>query len=146
MSFTDWKTAVEPKVNGNWNLHDASSQCELDLFLLFSSYAGFGGYNGQDNYAGGNTVLDVGVMADVGFVSRDARLLERFEKTVMRSVREQDIQNPLLLSMQRFKPSKHRAQDHRTVYKNPTQILLGLVTNIPISSPQIGLNGDTMHA
>ncbi|OCK77276.1 putative polyketide synthase [Lepidopterella palustris CBS 459.81] len=153
MTFTDWKTAVEPKVNGTWNLHHASLQSELDFFVLFSSYAGFGGHNGQANYAAGNTfldafvqyrhkkglaasVIDVGVMADVGFVARDARLLERLEKTVMRPVREQELLDTLLLSMQRSKPSLQPARGRQTIYENPSQILLGLVTNTPISSPQ----------
>jgi NAD(P)-dependent dehydrogenase (short-subunit alcohol dehydrogenase family) len=153
MSFEDWNTAVRPKVNGTWNLHNASVQSELDFFVLFSSYAGFGGHNGQANYAAGNTfldafvqyrhknglvasVIDVGVMADVGFVARDADLLERLAKTIMRPVREQELHDALFLSMQRSKPSTQPKQVQQTVYSNPSQILLGLVTNIPISSPQ----------
>ncbi|KAK4172362.1 putative polyketide synthase [Triangularia setosa] len=155
MTYEDWNVAVEPKVNGTWNLHRATAHLDekLDFFVLFSSYAGFGGHNGQANYAAGNTfldafvqyrhkaslaasVIDVGVMADVGFVARDTRLLERLEKTVMRPVREQELLDTLLLAIERSTPpSKEVEGDAAHVYQNPSQILLGLVTTIPISSP-----------
>lgn len=95
-------------LQGNWNLHNATSSSNLDFFILFSSYGGFGGHTGQANYATANTLLDaftqyrhrnglvasaidVGVMADVGFVARTSGLLERLEKTGMRPVREKQL-------------------------------------------------------
>lgn len=51
MSFADWQTAVQPKVDGTWNLHHASCGLELDFFLLFSSWSGLVGQWGQANYA-----------------------------------------------------------------------------------------------
>ncbi|KAL9086197.1 MAG: hypothetical protein Q9165_007262 [Trypethelium subeluteriae] len=153
MSYSEWTAAVEPKVDGTWNLHNASLTSELDFFVLFSSYSGFGGHNGQANYAAGNTfldafvqyrhgkglpasVIDVGVMADVGFVARDTRLLERLGQTVMRPLREQELLSALHLMMDRSQPSKALSRNDHVTYENLSQILLGLVTNVPISSPQ----------
>ena len=155
MTFSDWTAAVEPKVDGTWNLHNATLACGLDFFILFSSFGGFGGHSGQANYAAGNTfldafaqyrrrsglaasVIDVGVMADVGFVARDARLLERLGKMVMRPVRERELLDAVALAKERSGlPRAVSATRGGTVsYENPSQILLGLVTAAPISSPQ----------
>lgn len=152
MTFSDWTTAVEPKVQGTWNLHNATMSSNLDFFILFSSYGGFGGNTGQANYAAANTfldafvqyrhrnglvasVIDVGVMADVGFVARTAGLLERLEKTVMRPVREKELLDTMILAKERSQPSQRRRHANEA-YTSVSQILLGLVTNTPISSAQ----------
>ena len=49
---------LEPKVAGAWNLHQLTSQCELDCFVLFSSAASMLGSPGQGDYAAGNAFLD----------------------------------------------------------------------------------------
>jgi hypothetical protein len=60
MSLFDWKTATAPKVEGTWNLHNAtlSAGIDLDFCVLFSSMSGVTGQAGQANYAGANTFLD----------------------------------------------------------------------------------------
>ncbi|HEY1618304.1 MAG TPA: type I polyketide synthase [Streptosporangiaceae bacterium] len=50
--------ALEPKVLGAWQLHAATRDLPLDLFVLFSSAAGLLGSPGQGNYCAGNTYLD----------------------------------------------------------------------------------------
>lgn len=152
MTYADWNTAVEPKVQGTWNLHNATSSSNLDFFILFSSYGGFGGHTGQANYAAANTfldaftqyrhrnglvasVIDVGVMADVGFVARTSGLLERLEKTVMRPVREKELLETMTLAKQRSRPLQTEVPENG-VYESNSQILLGLITTTPISSPQ----------
>lgn len=42
MSHKDWMTAIEPKVNGTFNLHTVLLECgqELDFFVMFSSALG----------------------------------------------------------------------------------------------------------
>ncbi|MNX06876.1 Phthiocerol/phenolphthiocerol synthesis polyketide synthase type I PpsA [compost metagenome] len=51
-------TVMRPKVAGAWNLHQASLECELDFFALFSSAASLFGSPGQSNYAAANAYLD----------------------------------------------------------------------------------------
>ncbi|KAJ6441494.1 cytochrome p450 monooxygenase [Purpureocillium lavendulum] len=149
MTFADWTTAVAPKVQGTWNLHNAIKS-ELDFFILCSSYSGIVGQWGQANYAAANTfldafvqyrhhnglaasVIDIGVMGEVGFVSKNKDILGLFQKSGMRILKEQDLLDATNLAIQRSKPVAARTLDGS--YDSPGQILLGLVTTVPIAAP-----------
>ncbi|UNI16448.1 Type I Iterative PKS [Purpureocillium takamizusanense] len=149
MSFADWTTAVSPKVEGTWNLHHAITS-ELDFFILCSSYSGIVGQWGQANYAAANTfldafvqyrhhqglaasVIDIGVMGEVGFVSKNQDILGLFQKSGMRILKEQDLLDAMNLAILRSKPAQ--TQNPNGGYGSPGQILLGLVTSVPIASP-----------
>ncbi|OKP09596.1 Lovastatin diketide synthase LovF [Penicillium subrubescens] len=58
MCLSDWGAAIKPKVNGTWNLHEATKSSPLDFMVLFSSFSGIMGQRGQANYASANTFLD----------------------------------------------------------------------------------------
>ena len=89
MSWDQWVTATNPKIQGTSNLHDALL-CEqagpLDIFILFSSAGAMTGQWGQAKYNTGNTFLDafmsyrhslglpanvvnIGSIGNVGYVS-----------------------------------------------------------------------------
>lgn len=57
MTYQDWRIAMEPKVYGTWNLHEAFGS-SLDFFVLLSSSGGIVGSFSQGNYCAGNTFQD----------------------------------------------------------------------------------------
>lgn len=154
MTFEDWVTAVTPKVRGTWNLHEALPT-DLEFFIVCSSYSGIVGQWGQANYAAANTfldafvqyrhakglvasVIDIGVMGEVGFVSKHKEVLDRFQKSGMRILKEQDLLDAFNLAIQSSASTKSEIAGHDrkvAAYSNPGQILLGLVTTVPVTSP-----------
>ncbi|KAF5859548.1 hypothetical protein ETB97_002789 [Aspergillus alliaceus] len=118
MSYEDWLAVLEPKVTGTWNLHEATKDLDLDLFVLFSSGSGFVGNTGQANYAAAFTfldsfnqcrrqlglsssVLDVGAVRDVGLISRDPQLLHMLRTSICLSLSERDVVADLQLAISR---------------------------------------------
>ena len=57
-SWDRFETVLWPKVLGAWHLHRATQDCDLDLFILFSSRVGVMGNPGQANHAAANAFLD----------------------------------------------------------------------------------------
>ena len=53
-----FERVLGPKVLGAWNLHRATLELDLDLFVLFSAFGGLLGNPGQANHAAANAFLD----------------------------------------------------------------------------------------
>ncbi|GAQ46314.1 lovastatin nonaketide synthase [Aspergillus niger] len=58
MTYAQWHQCVQPKVNGAFNLHQATKSLPLDFFVTFSSVSACFGTRSQGNYAAANTYLD----------------------------------------------------------------------------------------
>jgi acyl transferase domain-containing protein/NADPH:quinone reductase-like Zn-dependent oxidoreductase len=150
MSYEDWYMAIRPKVDGTWNLHHALSS-DLDFFVLFSSTSGLVGQYGQANYAAANTfldafvqyrhsqglaasVIDLGVMEDVGYVAESANLLEYFRLLDADLLTEDNMREGVRLAISRSfaSPQQQAIQKH----SNPSQITLGVRSHLPILDPK----------
>lgn len=60
MTNEAWKTGIQPKWRGTWNIHEAleGKDSELDFFLLTSSISGTVGTATESNYCAANGFLD----------------------------------------------------------------------------------------
>ena len=157
-----WRTAVLPKVQGTWNLHNALSKQEepLDFFFLFSSVSGTAGQIGQANYAAGNTfmdafvqyrhslglpasTLDIGIMEDVGFLAREKHLLDALKATSLHMLHERDLLDSLELMIARSYPphgndtTAAAAKSARLTsgYISPGHVIIGMRSKLPLLSP-----------
>ncbi|KAI0877791.1 hypothetical protein GGS24DRAFT_487640 [Hypoxylon argillaceum] len=150
MPFEDWEAVTGPKIQGTWNLHTALAQRPLDFFVLFSSFAGLIGQRGQANYASASTfldafvqfrhglglpasVLDVGAVADVGFVAERPDLIQFFKTTSHYFLSEQDVLDSFELAIRKSSP---RLQELNESFVSDSQIALAMRSTIPLSSPQ----------
>ena len=153
MTHEDWETAVRPEVQGTWNLHHVFKDSPQDFFVLFSSFSGIVGHYGQANYAAANTfldaftqyrhqqglpasVLDIGVVEDVGFVSQNVEVQQHFKAMSIHSLHESDLLDSLHLAILRSAPSPHSSIDSAsTAFTNHSQIGIGFRSTMPLSSP-----------
>ena len=154
MTHQQWTEACAPKVQGTWNLHNASISEGLDLefFVLMSSLSGTIGNPGQANYASANTFLDafaqyrnnnglpassidLGAVKDIGYVSENSALMQKMEASGFKGLKEQEVLDALSVAMtpkakRNFQPSNPGSEfvDHST-------FVLGLVPTMPLTSP-----------
>lgn len=153
MTFDEWTAAVAPKVQGTWNLHNATVDAgvPLDFFVLFSSISGAIGQPGQANYASANTFLDafvqyrlgqnlaisaidIGAVEDVGYIAdNDDGLWTRMKAAGAYGIRELELLQALTLAMQPFSSSMADASTGSKAYIAPNNFILGLTSTLPLS-------------
>ena len=152
MTHGDWEATIQPKVHGTWNLHHALKNLPHDFFILFSSFSGIFGHWGQANYAAANTfldaftqyrhqqglpasVLDIGAVDDVGYISQNAELQQHFRSTAVYPLHERELLDSLHLAILRSAPPPSSAVASSEGFRNPNQIGIGLRSTLPMSSP-----------
>ncbi|KAL5043621.1 hypothetical protein BDW71DRAFT_216220 [Aspergillus fruticulosus] len=160
MSHDDWRTAIRPKVDGTYNLHEAllKANATLDFFVIFGSVSGSFGIAHQANYAAANTfqdsfvqyrhalglpasILNIGAMANVGYVSENKVVEEFFRAAGMPSLSEGDFFEALHHSIRHqfadaLAPPKPAATHGRGAgVTNITQLALGIRSTKPMDDP-----------
>lgn len=109
MTYEDWTTCLETKVQGTWNLHEAlQNEKNLEFFVLFGSVSGVCGNVGQANYAAANgfltsfaqyrrklglpaSVLELGMVDEIGMASENEAALQNARSTSLRLVYENEL-------------------------------------------------------
>ena len=156
MDLDSWNTAVRPKIEGTWNLHNLLPK-DMDFFVLFSSVCGTFGYYGQSNYASANifldsfvqyrqdlglaaSVVDIGPVDEVGYVSRTPGTRETLLASLDTLLTEQNFLDTLQLaiarSSTRFAPPKQNYPLNG--YMNPSHIVQAPECRVPIMDPKNG--------
>ncbi|KAI0127974.1 beta-ketoacyl synthase domain-containing protein [Xylariales sp. AK1849] len=159
MTFDQWRTSLQPKVKGTWNLHHAlqsQPKHKLDFFFLFSSLSGLGGQIGQANYAAGNafldafvqyrhslglpcSVLDIGIMEDIGVLARETQRLDALRATTAHVLHEQELLDGIELMLGRSQGPVHSHDDSPSgvarSYINRSQVALGMRSTLSLASP-----------
>ncbi|KAI2820032.1 hypothetical protein CBS115989_3941 [Aspergillus niger] len=156
MTLAEWNTAVGPKIQGTWHLHNATQAAgiTLDFFILFSSTSGVLGQPGQANYAGANTFLDafvqyrtslglaasavdIGAVQDIGYVSQDDALLQRLKQTGAHHLTESELLDAVLATIS-FSVNPNEAHNVNDIlgFVDKNNFILGLGTSVPLSSPE----------
>ncbi|KAJ6103160.1 hypothetical protein N7486_005587 [Penicillium sp. IBT 16267x] len=152
MSFEDWQTAIRPKVQGSWNLHEMLP-IDLKFFVMLSSVAGIFGNRGQSNYAAGNTFQDalaayrttrgmnassmnLGSVSSVGWVAENRTSMRMNTDTLFEFLREEEVHRAVEFLIDH----RHKKETGLDLL-SPSQLVLGLPTaemcrknNIPTPS------------
>ncbi|EFE33181.1 uncharacterized protein ARB_07933 [Trichophyton benhamiae CBS 112371] len=109
MSYEDWTTCLNTKVQGTWNLHEAlQNEKDLEFLVLFGSVSGVCGNVGQANYAAANgfltsftqyrrqlglpaSVLELGIVDEIGMASENEAALQNARSTSLRLIYENEL-------------------------------------------------------
>lgn len=155
MSLDEWAAAVEPKVQGTWNLHNATvaAGIQLDFFVLFSSVSGLFGQAGQANYAGANTFLNafvqyrtslglaasslnIGPVLDAGYVSQDESRLKKLIMETVHGVTEPELMKAVTAAILFGSKASTNSDTLVEPFVDTRTVALGLSTIVPLSSPE----------
>ena len=154
IKLDQWRAVTLPKVEGTWNLHNAtvSIGLDLDFFVLFSSLSGVIGQPGQANYASANTFLDafvqyrtdlglpasaidIGAVADVGYISQNRDLMQKMAAMGFRALKEQEVLDALVIAMTPKRPSEQESANKGSRFVDRSTFVLGLGSGVSLNSP-----------
>lgn len=160
MSHDEWSTAILPKVDGSWNLHEALMDQPLDFFFMSSSTVTIVNQPGQGNYNAANTfleafcqyrhsldlpasVLNICPIDDVGFVAENPTARKNLKAQGHYFLQEKDFLEYLQLSLLNSQPppsalpGRSPSQSATVVpsWENTGQIVMGLRSEIHPDDP-----------
>ncbi|KAF3914512.1 hypothetical protein AA313_de0207920 [Arthrobotrys entomopaga] len=137
MTFSQFETAIQPKVKGAQALHKAFQGTPLDFFIMTSSISATMGNPGQANYCAGNSYLDalawhltlkdfparsliLPMVLDVGVVAENAGIEEALSRKAMYGIDEKELLRGFETAMLK------RPSNASTPSLGDAQIILGL--------------------
>lgn len=149
MTYEEWTSGITSKVDGTWNLHHAVEAQTLDFFVVFSSMVGICGHSGQANYAAANTflesfteyrrqlglpssILSLGVVEEVGVVSRDLKMLQNAQFRSVHLLQEREVIDGLQVAIQDSQLVSDRSPSH-----DSSMWAIGLRYTKPLSDPTV---------
>jgi NAD(P)-dependent dehydrogenase (short-subunit alcohol dehydrogenase family) len=126
-----------PKISGAWHLHQQTLEDDLDLFVMFSSFAAVIGNPGQANYSAANMFLHAlaayrrarglpglaiewGPIGGMGYVARHENISRHFERSGLTAFEPQELERAeeRLFALRALLADYHRQLD-LTVMKSP---------------------------
>ncbi|KAL4954547.1 polyketide synthase [Aspergillus filifer] len=127
MSYNQYLNAVLPKVQGTWNLHNATLDQPLKFFVMLSSAVGVVGNSSQANYAAGSSFLDalanhrrflglpamsidLGIIGSVGYVSQNDDVRRRLNRMGHETISEEKMLNLILMAITDGQTSEQQSQ------------------------------------
>lgn len=144
MTLDEWQQATAPKIQGTWNIHEATKTIDLDFFVLFSSISGIIGQPGQANYAAANTFLDafaqwrlskglatsaidIGAVEGIGVISNNENLQRAMKTTGAYMIHEAELLEAVEAAMVQ--------KTCRGANADRAGFVLGLASTIPLNDP-----------
>ena len=155
MQWPQWKAALDPKVQGTWNLHQALLSHGLDFFWMSSSVITAIESPGQGNYVAANAFLEafcqyrhtLGLPASllnicpingVGYVAENAHAQRTVKAQGIYTLGEREFLEYLELNLLDAHPTTEAEAEAQTAPRawcNPTQVLMGLRSEQPLNDP-----------
>ncbi|KAK4443906.1 KR domain-protein [Podospora aff. communis PSN243] len=143
MSHADWTVAMEPKVVGTWNLHQALIDTRLDFFWLASSTVTVTDQPGQGNYKAGcifleafcryrhslglpASVLSICPIDNVGFVAENAFARRNAISQGNYLLGEREFLDSVEASLLSQQPGNNDVTDAARGWQNRGHIIMGL--------------------
>jgi aryl carrier-like protein len=136
MDYEAWRAAVDPKVNGTWNLHSVFEDADLRFFVLMSSIGGIRGYafvHYRHTLGLPASVINLGVMDEVGFVARTPLVLERFRQQGTHTLTIQDLLDTMQIAVVNQRPNKY----NRSNTLGLTHLNVGFITKVTGIDPRV---------
>ncbi|KAJ0278478.1 hypothetical protein Brms1b_009455 [Colletotrichum noveboracense] len=153
MSWSEWLTASQPKIDGTRNIHEAlldrQPDVPLEFFFLFSSTAATGGWWGQANYHAGNSymesfagyrrnlglaasVLNVGFISDVGYVADRPEAADLAKATGQWFNTEAELLN--CIERMLMEPPTGNGASAASCHVQPSLLAMGMRSTMPLTS------------
>lgn len=129
LALDKYLSAVRPKVEGAWNLHQHTLSCDLDFFVMMSSVHGIFGNRGQSSTAAAHTFLDafmeyrlgqnlpavtidLPIIKEVGYMAENINTLDMVAGIVWDSIDQAEFLALMDLAIRGRSSSQRKLQRH----------------------------------